>query len=370
VSSEYAIASLRFFYCGRGDTILVGAGGRWGLVDCNLTEVSGADQRLRQFIRSNGIKRLDVACLSHPDQDHYSGLQELLQECFCDDTGSTVKWNFAEFWDSGADFGLLLAIADRLGSNSARAGIRSLYGFLQWLILNGNVTHFALGPSSELPLDFGEFYFVSLSPVRNRIDRFNSQTAEAILQLEGLEFGRCVETSNNLSAILVFMHKTLPVDIILGSDATAEVWREALEVWKTYSRRRSRSGRFDCVKVSHHGAKGSLHEDLYQDFCQARKTIAILSVGQNHSQQHPHPDVLKAFKRNGIRAYATCWRTRRLRRPKRRLPLPKSRHAHGGPQAPNPKLRGHDWADIEVRVMEDGRLKVEPSGSRLRLRQL
>lgn len=42
-SGEIA-ALLRFFYCGRGDTILVEAGDCCGMIDCNLTASSRADR--------------------------------------------------------------------------------------------------------------------------------------------------------------------------------------------------------------------------------------------------------------------------------------------------------------------------------------
>ena len=49
-------ARLQFFYCGRGDTILLEAGGMWGLIDCNLTRPSQADHRLRRLIEREKIK--------------------------------------------------------------------------------------------------------------------------------------------------------------------------------------------------------------------------------------------------------------------------------------------------------------------------
>ena len=67
--AERTVATLRFFYCGRGDTILVEASpGHWGLIDCNLTKSSGAHQQVRDFVKKN-VPKLDFVCLTHTTVD-------------------------------------------------------------------------------------------------------------------------------------------------------------------------------------------------------------------------------------------------------------------------------------------------------------
>ena len=87
------------------------------------------------------------------------------------------------------------------------------------------------------------------------------------------------EQTNALSVVLVLMHKTQPINIVLGGDATAKTWAEALEVWPKLLQKLNRTRRqFAAVKVSHHGAESSLCPDLYNDYCWGRRTIAILTV--------------------------------------------------------------------------------------------
>ena len=94
--SPEAIATLRFFFCGQGDTILIEAvPGRWGLVDCYLTKTSGARSRIRTLIEEKEISRLEFVCLTHPHPDHYYKMRELLEDKFYDRTLEVPR--FAEF---------------------------------------------------------------------------------------------------------------------------------------------------------------------------------------------------------------------------------------------------------------------------------
>lgn len=357
-------AKLSFFYSGKGDTILLRAScGKarpddWALIDCCLTEDSGADVRIRNVIADEKITKLKFVCLTHPHRDHYLGMRRLLKGHFYDKATGCLKVD--EFWDSGVNFEVLAAIAESTGTSEVKKEIDELYkDFLVRLILANKLVQCPMYTGTLSTITFGDFHLLSLSPRFNRVKRFNLRGVSKALGISRGPVKYRYEEINDLSVILVLMHKTLPVNIVLGADATADAWVEALDAWAKVLKKLDRGkSRFAAVKVSHHGAAASLHPSLYEDYCWAKKTVAILTVGPGDSN-HPHQDVLDLLHSRNIRTYATCWPTATPVPAKPHMPLPGFGASKVG------QLRGHDWADIDVIVEQTGRLKVVPGKSRI-----
>lgn len=60
----------------------------------------------------------------------------------------------------------------------------------------------------------------------------------------------------------------------------------------------------DLLKTAHHGSKYSTSEAFLKRY---RPKTAILSAGKNNRYNHPHPDTVKRLKKSGADTYATCW---------------------------------------------------------------
>jgi beta-lactamase superfamily II metal-dependent hydrolase len=348
------LATLKLYYCGRGDTILLRTpGGCCGLIDSNLTRDSGASERVLGDL--DGIDCLAFVCLTHPDLDHFRGMRALLESRFVERASARLK--VGQFWDSGVKFTLFWSIAkrQRRGDNRSQE-LKELYRLLWRHITAGFLGHRELKANS-LSGPFDGFWFLALAPDQNRVDRFNEQVAEDIFNLPLDEFRRRAEETNDLSVVLAMFHDQLPVNIILGGDANAGVWHEALATWaRVVGPLRRGAGCFDAVKVSHHGAARSLYPELYRSYCKGKNTVALLSVGPD-DPLHPHPDVLDLLKEQGIRVYTTC----RSRRPAGRGSDPLVLLGSAGP----PAVPGHDCADVVVSIWADGTLTAEPEHSLL-----
>lgn len=64
---------------GQGDAILVGADGIWSLVDGGSSSRSQVGTYvIWPYLKSQGITRLDAVFVTHPDEDHKNGIEELL----------------------------------------------------------------------------------------------------------------------------------------------------------------------------------------------------------------------------------------------------------------------------------------------------
>jgi len=361
------LAELTLFYCGHGDTLLIGSAGHWGLIDCHLTKTSGAYQQVRQRITDWGIKRLDFVCLTHPDRDHYYGMKELLEERFFDK--DSEKPAFVEFWDGGIPYPLLMAIEEKLtqGKCIVTQGLKGLYeGLIDPLMDNDRIVGRALQGGFTPPIDFGDFLLTALAPQWNQVQRFSAQSAEKISGALRKECEALRETSNDLSIVLVLRHKHLPVQVILGGDATTRAWPGAIHCWNRIleTEGKNRDARFAGVKVSHHGAKTSHHGPLYEGYCQGGDTVAFVSVGPD-DENHPHPDVLQHIESLGIRVYATCW----PRGAEPRAAMPESLFFFGEPE-PTEHVRPHHvegfgWSDLTVHILPEDKVKVFPEEARL-----
>jgi beta-lactamase superfamily II metal-dependent hydrolase len=345
--------SLRFFYCGQGDTILIASGqDQWGLVDCNLTERSLARRRLDRLLDENRVERLEFVCVTHPHRDHYLGLRRFLQERMGAKRFASDDFKFAEYWDSGL-FGVAWALMSCAGENSTAKELKGLLETLAPLILGDKIRYRLLSGAPHACRMFGEFYVVCLAPQQNRLERFRWQLLEPLANYtyRDLKFER--EELNSLSAVLAFVHITSGTTVLLGADATVKAWQEALTVWEELS---SGVGRFNVVKVSHHGALRNFHPPLFETWCHPQNPVAVLSVGPG-DPEHPHAEVVSLLAKYGIATHFTC-------KPIGDAPPPRSDLLFTGVPVEGlgasavPANAKHAFVDIEIQIPDEGPPKV------------
>ena len=84
VSRPHRGLSVTFLDVGQGDSIFLKAGNRTMLVDCGSSQKQeiGTDV-LIPFLKSQGVRKLDTVVVTHGDQDHVSGIRELLKDMEC-----------------------------------------------------------------------------------------------------------------------------------------------------------------------------------------------------------------------------------------------------------------------------------------------
>lgn len=357
-SERRAVATLRFLYCGQGDTILVESDGHWGLVDCHLTKESRAYHRLRRYVDDLGIESLDFVLLTHSDRDHFFGMQEFLEEKFYEP--DTEKASFDEFWDAGIAYSLLLALDTRLsGGNPVFAkGIKELYGQFVLPLSDRNLIERRTA-QQKLADVFGQFWVNVLSPRTNDVERFNAHSTGKIL-MKSIEWCQGLRQSrNDLSVVIALSHKDVPVSFLLTGDATQATWPIALARWKELvgESEGRRADHFAGVKVSHHGALSGHEPSLYRDYCRPGESLAVLTVGDDY-EKHPHPDVLADLARCGMKVYATCCPEGAIEDVKTEGPPPPGEPVEG--VGTYPVLDGYRCQDVTVTIWSDGQATAEP----------
>lgn len=241
-----SVSGLRidFIDVGQGDGILLETKKQVVLVDGGSTQLKKlGEQRLEPLLKSRGIRKIDMAFVSHGDQDHISGLMWLLEE----DTGIEIGRLFLPLPGKGEE------IYEKLESAAARKGVKTDYICTGDLIQSGKLSLSCLHPYSD-----------TLSSDRNG-------HSEVLLA----EYG-------DFSMLLMGDLGTE------GEAEIAEVWDEKKQV--------------QILKAGHHGSSTSSSE-LFLDT--VRPQIAVLSYGKDNSYGHPHPEVIERLEERGIASWAT-----------------------------------------------------------------
>lgn len=241
-----SVSGLRidFIDVGQGDGILLETKKQVVLVDGGSTQLKKlGEQRLEPLLKSRGIRKIDMAFVSHGDQDHISGLMWLLEE----DTGIEIGRLFLPLPGKGEE------IYEKLESAAARKGVKADY------ICAGDL------------IQSGKLSLSCLYPYRDTLSSDRNGHSEVLLA----EYG-------DFSMLLMGDLGTE------GEAEIAEVWDEKKQV--------------QILKAGHHGSSTSSSE-LFLDT--VRPPIAVLSYGKDNSYGHPHPEVIERLEERGIASWAT-----------------------------------------------------------------
>ena len=257
----------------------------WGVVDSNAA--AGEDPPALAFLRQNAVDQLAFVCLTHPHEDHYSGLQRIL-ESYTDRVG--------EFWAFCLDSAhmkkfLLAEHSKKATTQSGQTSYRELEsifrafhkmdkaGAARWL--SGGLR---LPPRGGVEIN-------CLSPLSQDLNEYKMQLARS----ERPESYRADE--NLLSIVLSFRYGSSR--IVLSSDAPTKAWQR---MWKEATKRQEQ---FEAagVKVSHHGSKRGFHEEVWRHMVSNQRTHAAISAGVGYG--HPDPTVITSLCSMGVRLHCT-----------------------------------------------------------------
>jgi len=84
--------NIYFFNVGHGDSIAVQfPDNTWGIIDCNRNR-GEIDPNVLKFLKLEGIKSLRFLCLTHPHDDHFKGIDKII-EYFEENIGKFLTYN-------------------------------------------------------------------------------------------------------------------------------------------------------------------------------------------------------------------------------------------------------------------------------------
>lgn len=244
--------SLTFLNVGQGDGICIqtSKGHVWMVDGGSSTRSRLAEYGLEPYLRYQGVTRVNGWLVSHFDQDHVSGLLEILEDYERGSTGMNVN-------------GITI---DR--------------------ILIPDLTED--GEEKRKILELAEAYQIPVYPCAK---------GEEIRQ-DGMEIRICgpeadygYESANAGSMVLRIAYRDFTA--LLTGDLEGSGEQQLVELLEEPC---------DVLKVAHHGSKNSSSEEFLR---KAGRTTAVISCGEGNRYGHPHRELLERLQRSGYEILRT-----------------------------------------------------------------
>lgn len=247
-----------FLDVGQGDAIWVESmSGKHYLIDAGSTSKSQIGQyTLLPFFKYMGTTGIDAVFLTHLDEDHISGVRELLEEYDRHGKASGVRIDriiIAQAVIKDASYQKLKELCEE-------KGIALLYAKAGDVIGDKTLSFEVLHPDEEYVPESRNAYSLVLK--------------------------------------LTVDDKRRPFHAILTGDVEADGEARVVE----YLREHREAGQIDLYKAAHHGSKYSNTWELLELL---RPTVAVISCGENNRYGHPHVEAVAQLERAGSKIAVT-----------------------------------------------------------------
>ncbi len=244
--------NVSFIDVGQGLSIYIEADGRHILADGGSSNVKSVGKyRIEPFLLWSGVKEIDYCFVSHTDEDHISGIRELMEEGRIKIDTLVVGVNYEE--DEP-----LIALAHEKGIKIIKVEAGD--------IINNNVDLF----SDKVVDNSGVLNMRVLSP----------------------DSGFIYEDKNQASLVAEFEYGNLSMLFTGDSDMYAE---------SEYVSHLS-GDKINILQCPHHGSKYSSSELLLETI---RPDITVISCSKNNVYGHPARETLERLEAVGSRCYIT-----------------------------------------------------------------
>lgn len=234
---------------GQGDAIHIRGAERNYLIDGGSSDVSSPGiYRIEPYLLAGGVDTLDYVFVTHGDEDHINGIQELLEGQRLGVRIRNLVLPAEEYWDEK-----LTELAGTAAENGTRVAVIKAGDIIKEQGEQGlNITLTCLGPGEGLGFEPGN-------------------EASLVMELTCGEFG-----------------------MLLAGDVEGEGEKTLISG--------DRIGQYDILKAAHHGSKNS---SMHQFLDIVQPSVALISAGRDNRYGHPHKETLERFAGIGTRVYST-----------------------------------------------------------------
>lgn len=260
--------------------------GSWGVIDSNRISPSSEPAALT-FLRENNVEELAFVCLTHPHEDHYAGLSDILRR---------YEGKIEELWVFRLDavhWKKFLMVQKQTATSASHRRkyeeLREIFMHLQRMRRSNRIRF--LEANISLP-DHGPVRIDCLAPHPKNIGPYQRALARWI---ERPEEYRADE--NRLSAVLRFRYHGSTV--LLSSDTPKASWTDIYREAK----KRKEDLQPDLVKVSHHGSRDGFHSEIWKHMTRPGNTHGAISAGPGYG--HPHKEVIISLSDMKVRLHCT-----------------------------------------------------------------
>ena len=256
---------LIFLDVSQGDGAIIStAKGTTILSDCGSSDVLNLNEfRLSPALKQQGILLIDMAVVSHLDNDHISGIRELLRVM-------PAYGGDADFASKYAGVVGIKELVLPLVEEKSEA-----YEMLEYLAGQKNVA----------------VRYVQAGDVLYKEKNF---------LVECLYPNKAKESENDTS--LVFLLQTPKLLAWLTGDAGIVPETEIISCLGAVNMSALRNGKLVLLKVGHHGSKTSSSKEFIE---YVQPDVAVISCGYHNSYGHPHAEVVERLVASGAQVFRT-----------------------------------------------------------------
>ncbi len=230
---------------GQGEGLYIRSpAGKHYMIDGGSTSESQVGKyRMKPFLKSQGVGTLDYVFISHGDEDHISGVKELLTD---QDMGIRIRTLVLPAKD------VLDESLQKLAELAEQNGTRAVTMECGQRVSDGKITLTCLAPLKEYTGDIGN-------------------ASSMVLELEYKAF-----------------------EMLFTGDLEGEGEQQLLNKGNLRD--------YDVLKAGHHGSKNSTSEELLSVIL---PEITVISAGKENRYGHPHEETLTRLENIGSRVYCT-----------------------------------------------------------------
>jgi competence protein ComEC len=286
---------------GQGDCIVLewkNLENEWeiGIIDCNIHPTQGISNLVKQVAN---YRRITFLLLSHPHEDHFSGMYDFLEYCKAQKIGIEKIYHtslFSKEYLQIISKKPLTAKKFIYASTDEPKELKKLIlAFMEWEKLRGTSV-FAITNQTVFDIPNMPFSISCISPTDKEIGSF-------IRKLKPFQVNLTDKTdsssANLLSTVLYLNHEKW--QILLTSDAEKSSFRRI---------KKSREGIYKpdvkkellVCQVPHHGSVVNHAPDFWDSYI---KINSVISAGYNPIYKHPREEVIKYFNENSKRIDCT-----------------------------------------------------------------
>lgn len=304
MTTESPHVTIHIFGAAKGESIVLELpGGGWGVVDCYARSLNDpATNPTIVFLRERGVRELEFLCLTHPHDDHFRGMSQILEEFPVD-----YFWHFGA--QSAAHFKQLVDYirfeGESEGTEDARERgpeFQRIWSLVEQQRSAGTTRLKASSPMSLLypvPGDLeAPFRIFGLAPSGNQASRY-MRVYSTCFDESGRFKPKIAQVDHNvISVALLLVYGT--TRIILGGDVKEEGWLDALEEVG------GRELAAHLVKVSHHGSTNGYCDGLWQHFASTGSVGPHAIVTSYLAQGLPRRKALDQIRLHARSILLTC----------------------------------------------------------------
>ena len=304
---------ITFLDVGQGDCIYVELPGKEKfLVDGGSSSVGSVGKyRILPFLKAKGVRYLEAVFVTHPDEDHCNGIQELLSQgkqqgirvgcLILPDIGESSKGQgYRELEKAASEAGISLQYISRgqyiQGKDTLLECLHPVSGFESTdanaysIVLRFTSGSFTALLTGDLE-GSGEQALLEELSARREISENQGTGSMA------------VGPADNMAGSMTDNMAGGPADNMTGS--LADNMKDSLTGNMAGSLTDNMAGGpagITLLKVAHHGSKNSTSEEFLQ---MIDPTIAVISCGKNNRYGHPHEETLERLSEADILWFCT-----------------------------------------------------------------